>query len=295
MRLLYLFSLAIVGAIGTATLAMPLHAQTGTSSANSDESHQVPPTLATGVTLGAMRFAGGRTERAMSVLLLYRPLPWLRLSTAPGFARTSLGAVSNSGLTDIPFSAAAVHGFEDVTWSPSIAGAFSATVSPGDSTSVLGLGRSAVEGSAAFTVSPTDRVDVSVDAAHPLLANSGNGSFSLESSMSFGRTTGSLGMSAEVGTPDSAAVLSRALGAGLAYSLSGPLTLTVDASRGLTSSAPTWALSVGLGTAFAGISPLSPTSALKRLRGTLGSKTRATSGYARTANGASACKRAGTC
>jgi Putative MetA-pathway of phenol degradation len=292
MRLPTLLQLAIGGAIGTATLAMPLRAQSDTSK---DESHQVPPTLASGVTVGALRFAGGRTENAMAAILLFRPVPWLRLSTAPGFAHTSLGNVSTTGLTDIPFNAAAVYGFEDATWSPSVAGGLSATVSPGDSSAAIGLGRSAVEAMAAFTVSPTDRLDVSADFAHPLTANSGNGSLSLESSMSFGRTTGSLGMSAEMGRADSAAVLSRSLAAGVAYSLSGPLTLTVDASHGLTGSAPTWALSIGIGTAFAGVSPLSPTSALRRLKNTLGSKTSGTSGYAKTSGGVSSCKRAGTC
>ena len=213
MRPSSLFSLAMIGAFSAATLVMPLRAQSGTSSASSDESHQAPPTLATGITAGTIRFAGGRTEYAMSVLLLYRPMPWLRLSTAPGVARMSFGNTTNSGLTDIPFSAAAVHGFGDATWSPS----------------------------------------------------------------------------------DSGAVLSRSLGAGFAYALSGPVTLTVDGSHGLTGSAPTWALSIGLGTAFAGISPLSPTSALKRLKSTLGSKTTATSGYSKTAGGARACKKAGTC
>jgi hypothetical protein len=292
MRLPTLLQLAIGGAIGTATLAMPLRAQSDTST---DESRQVPPTLAGGVTVGSLRFAGGRTQNAMAAILLFRPVPWLRLSTTPGFARTRLGTVSTTGLTDIPFNATAVHGFEDATWSPSVAGGLSATVSPGDSTAALGLGRSAVEAMAAFTVAPTDRLDLSADFAHPLTANSGNGSLSLESSTSFGRTTGSLGMSAEMGRADSAAVLSRSLAAGVAYSLSGPLTLTVDGSHGLTGSAPTWGLSIGIGTAFAGVSPLSPTSALRRLKNTLGSRTRGTSGYARTPGGVASCKRAGTC
>lgn len=287
--------LVVLGALCTATGTVPLRAQSSTPNAKDDEIRQVPPSFATGVTAGALRFSGGRTERALSVLLLYRPMPWLRLSTAPGFARTSLGNVSSAGLTDIPFSAAAVHGFADVAWSPSVAGGLSTTVSRGDSMAVLGLGRSAIGGSAAFTVSPTDRLDVSAEVSHPLTANSGNGSVSLESAMSFGRTTGSFGLSAEVGPADSAAVLSRSIAAGLAYSLSGPLTVTVDGSHGLSGGAPTWAFSVGVGTAFAGVSPLSPTSALKRLKSVLGSKTAATSGYSKTASGATACKKAGTC
>lgn len=287
--------LAVLGVVGMTALAMPLRAQTSAPSAQQDESRQVPPSVATGVTMGAMRFAGGRTQNAMSVVLMYHPWRWLNLSTAPGYGRTSFGTVSSSGLTDVPFSAAAVRGFNDFTWSPSIAGGLSTTLSPGDTSAALGLGRSAVEASAALTVSPTDRLDFSASLGHPLISNTGNGSISLETAMAFGRTTGSLGLSAEVGSADSAAVLSRSLAAGLAYSLAGPLTVTVDASHGLSGGAPSWAMSIGIGTAFAGVSPLSPTSALKRLKSTLGSKTTATSGYSKTASGVAACKKAGTC
>jgi hypothetical protein len=295
--------LMLVVAAGSVSIATPLRAQTSanarhdssTTSDDENESHQVPPRIATGVTVGAMRFAGGRTEHAMSVMLLLRPLPWLKLSTSPGFGHTSYGNASSSGLTDIPLSAAALHSFDDVTWSPSVGGGLTTTYAPSDSSTSLGLGRSSVEAVAALGLSPTDRFDLSTEFTQPLTANSGNGSISMESSMSFGRTTGTFGVSAEVGSPDSAAVLSRSLAAGVAYSLAGPLTLTVDGSHGLSGSAPTWALSIGVGTAYAGVSPLSPTSALKRLKSTLGRKTSATSGYSKAASGAAACRRAGTC
>lgn len=260
-----------------------------------DEAHEHAPTLATGVSAGAIHFAGGRAENAMSFIVLVRPLPWLKLSTAPGYAHTTLGSISSTGLTDIPFKAVAVRELDDATWSPSIAGGLETTISPSDSTRALGLGRSAVEASAALSVSPTDRLGVSMDLAHPLTASSGNGSLSVESELSFGRATGSLGLTSELGHPDSAAVLARSVAAGVAYSIRGPLTLTVDGGHGLTSGAPSWTLSIGVGTAFAGVSPLSPTSALKRLRTTLGAKTSATSGYSKSTGGASACKRAGTC
>jgi hypothetical protein len=294
MRFPSLLPLVLAGFLGTTALAQSPRAQTS-SVTQDDESHQVPPSVATGVAVGALRFASGRTENAMSVVLMYHPVRWLNLSTAPGYARTSFGSLSSSGLTDIPVSAAAVHAFEDLTWSPSIAGGLSTTLSPGDSSAALGLGRSALEAAGALTVSPTNRLDVSASLAHPLIANTGNGSIGLETSMAFGRTTGSLGFSAEIGSPDSAAVLSRSLAAGVAYSLGGPLTLTVDANHGLSGSAPTWAMSIGIGTAFAGVSPLSPTSALKRLKNTFGSKTTATSGYSKSAGGVSSCRKAGTC
>ncbi len=190
---------ALAGTLGTAAPARLLRAQSKDSTSSDDESHQVPPTFATGATVGTLRFAGGRTENAISVILLYHPLPWLKL---------------------------------------------------GDSAATLGMGSNTLEASAALSLSPTERLNLSADVAHPLAANSGNGSVSLESSLSFGRATGNVGLNAEVGRPDSGAVLSRSLAAGVAWTLAGPLTLTVDGSHGVSGSAPTWALSIGVGTAF---------------------------------------------
>ena len=44
--------------------------------------------------------------------------------------------------------------------------------------------------------------------------------------------------------------------------------VTVDGSHGLTAASPQWVLSVGLGTAFAGASPVTPTTPLRRIRST---------------------------
>src|SRR5438128_5897205 len=57
-----------------------------------------------GVIAGAMRYAGGRTEQALGVVLQYVPQPWLTFSTSPGFGHTSLGNSSAVGPTDIPLS-----------------------------------------------------------------------------------------------------------------------------------------------------------------------------------------------
>jgi hypothetical protein len=260
-----------------------------------DESQQVAPRFASGVSAGAMSFPSGLTEQAVSLTMLFRVVPWLELSTAPGYARASSGTTAKSGLTDIPFSAVALHGFADAPWSPSISGALSTTISPGDSTAVLGAGHNAAEAAAAFSVSPTDRLDLSADVSRPMTAHSGNGSLSLESAMSFGRATASVGVNAELGRPDSAAALSRSFAGGIAYSLAGPLTLTVDGSHVLSGGGPAWTMSVGIGTAFAGLSPLGPTSSLKRIKHALGARATSSSGYAKAGGSSGSCKKAGTC
>src|SRR5260370_21522329 len=82
--------------------------------------------------------------------------------------------------------------------------------------------------------------------------------------------TGSLGL--DVGTSDSTQRLSRVIGLGVSHTLAGALMLTVDGSRGLTSGSPQWVLSVGLGTAYGGSSPVTPTSPLRRLRSTVSTR-----------------------
>src|SRR5207245_2875034 len=49
--------------------------------------------------------------------------------------------------------------------------------------------------------------------------------------------------------------------------------LSVDASRRLSAASPQWVLSVGLGTAFAGTSPVTPTTPLRRIKSAFGTGT----------------------
>jgi hypothetical protein len=134
-----------------------------------------------------------------------------------------------------------------------------------------------------------------VGASHPLSAQGGNGSIDLESAYSLGKTTANLGLSSELGRADSSATLARSIAGGVAFAVAGPVTLTVDGSHGLTTGAPSWTFSVGLGTAFAGISPLDPSSPLRRLKKVFGSRVTATSGYSKGGTGLASCKKAGTC
>jgi hypothetical protein len=260
-----------------------------------DESRQRPPAFASGIGVGAMQFSSGRSETAVSATLQYSPSAWLTLSATPGFGRTSRAGVSTSGLTDVPISAGASHALNDLPLSPSIFGSMYTTLSMSDSGSVLGVGQSTLGAAAALSAWMTDRVNLTVGASHPLSTGAGNGSIDLEGAYSLGATTATLGFTSEVGRADSSATLARSIATGAAFSILGPLTLTVDGSRGLTTGAPSWTLSVGLGTAFAGISPLNPSSPLRRLKRVFGSQVTATSGYGKTRSGSKTCKIAGTC
>lgn len=263
--------------------------------ASDDESHERPPAFATGVSVGAMHFNGGRSQSGVAATLEYSPSDWLTFSATPGFGRTSLAGVSTSGMTDLPISAGASHALGDIPWSPSISGSLYTTIALADSAHVLGAGRTAFGASASLSGSATDELTLTVGGSRPLSAQGGNGSIDLEAAYSLGKATANLGLSSEVGRADSSATLARSIAAGLAFAVAGPVTLTVDGSHGFTTGAPSWTFSVGLGTAFAGISPLDPSSPLRRLKKVFGSRLISTSGYTKGGNGSASCKRSGTC
>jgi len=275
--------------LGGGVFNASLHAQTSTT----DESRQRPPAFSTGVTAGAMSFSGGRSEQGVAVMLQYAATPWLTLSAAPGFAHTTFGQTSTSGLTDVPLGAGVWRTLADLTWSPTISGSLYTTLSPSSGTNGVGIGRNTFGVSAAASGWATHQLNLTVGASHPLSANSGNGSIELGSAYALGKTTANLGVSSEVGSADSSAVLSRSVAGGVAVAVAGPLTLTIDGSHGLTSGAPSWTVSVGFGTAFAGLSPLNATSPIRRLNRVFGSRTSSTSGYSKSGSGS--CRRTGTC
>jgi hypothetical protein len=261
---------------------------------STSESAERPPAFATGISAGAMRYAGGRTEQATTLVLQLQPLRWLSFSAAPGYGRTSFGTTSRTGLTEMPLSAGAMYSGDDFPWSPSVAASLSSTFAP-DSAMAVGASQHAYEAEVSVNGSPIDPLTLGLAWSHPLTVESGNPSLRLESALSLGRATATLGVNSELGRPDSGTVLSRSVAGGAAFSLVGPLTLTIDASHGISGSAPSWTFSVGLGSAFAGVSPLNATSALKRLKKSLGSNVSGTSGYGNSSGGSRSCKHTGTC
>jgi hypothetical protein len=251
--------------------------------------------FSTGVTAGAMSFTGGRSEQALSVLLQFRPASWLSFSAAPGFGRSTLGTLSSQGLTDMPLASAAQYSAATLPWSPAFAGSLSTVISTGQSGSTLGIGRTSLAAGAGLSVSPVSHTYLSADASRPITTGTGNGSADIWVSRSLGRVTPSLGYSAEIGSADSAAALARSVAGGIAFSIAYPMTLAFDGSHGLSSGAPKWAVSVSLGTAFSGISPMSGGSIFGRLKNAFGSRATSSSGYSKTPNSGTSCKRLGTC
>lgn len=284
--------LSLLALLSVATLAAPLGAQQRAAADSDDvESRQRPPRLAAGLTLGTLHRDGGLTDQSMVAILQLQPRPWLALSVAPGIGRmtytgtvvsrsgTPRAAATANGLTDIPITVGAEHGFDPLPWSPSVAAAVTQSLATGSSTSGLGLGHGTTSFYGGVSGSPADRFTLSVGSWQPLSSGSGKGTLDLEGALSLGRTTATLGYSAEMGSTDSGSVLARSVVGGAAFSLAGPLTLTVDAGHGLTSGAPTWSFDIGVGTAFAGLSPLNATSPLRRMKKAFGAKASSSNGY----------------
>jgi hypothetical protein len=248
------------------------------------ESDERPPRLAAGVSVGAVHFATGRSEQVASGVLQFQALPWLALSMNPTIARATDRAMDSaqtlttaSGVTDLPLAATVSRSWDDARWAPMLGASLGVTLPVGDSAKGLGVGRRSVGLAVAASVSPAAEWQLSLSVGRALsgyvmqsgMTASGTTAVDLAASRDIGsRASTILALSADVGRADSVYAPGRILAGGVAYTVSGPLTLTIDGGRGLTSASPRWLLSIGLGTAFAGVSPVGAASPLQRIRQT---------------------------
>src|SRR5882762_3094258 len=83
-----------------------------------------------GVTLGAAKLSDTRRERALTAVLQFQS-GWLTLSALPSYVHVTDGALSSSGLGDLPLVAGAAHTMAG-GWSPTLGAAVVATLPTGD-------------------------------------------------------------------------------------------------------------------------------------------------------------------
>ena len=149
----------------------------------------------------------------------------------------------------------------------------------GDAACGLGSGQTTFGIDAGVGIAPTANLRFSADASRNLSGLAGQSSLTpsqatavrLEAAADVApRWTIGLSVGADVGSGDSTQALTRIAGAGITHAIAGALAVTVDASHGLTTASPRWVVSVGLGTVFSGISPVAPTSPLRRLQRSFG-------------------------
>jgi hypothetical protein len=185
-------------------------------------------------------------------------------------------SLSRSGLADLPVAVAASYTFP-AAWSPDVGAGLTVTLPTGSASCGLGSGLTSVGVNAGVGVAPIDPVHLSVDASRSLTGGIAQSVLTAPHATWVGsaaslalsnRWTATLSVGADLGHGDSTRLLGREVGGGVSYALAGPLVLTLDASHGVTAAPPKWVLSIGLGTAFAGTSPVIPMAPLRRLRTT---------------------------
>jgi hypothetical protein len=230
-----------------------------------------------GVTAGFAHFNAAQSEQTLTGIIQVHPRSWLSLSAIPSLVRvsdSSTGRTTHSGLGDLPLAVAADHTFPGA-WSPVIGAALIATLPTGNAACGLGSGETGVGVDGGLAVAPGDRWQLSASASRSVGGSGFQSVLSAPHATAL-RLEGAYGISdhwtasaafgADVGSSDSTAALSRVIGAGAGYRIAGDVALTLDATRGLTNASPQWVLAIGLGTVFAGASPVNPTSPLRRLR-----------------------------
>ena len=234
-----------------------------------------------GLAGGALSYDAGRDERALGAIVRWVPSNWFSLSATPTSVRAreaatgTLPATSRSGLTDLPVEATLSRGFAGVAWSPSVAGSLGVTLPVGDTASGLGSGEVGYSASGGVGFSPVEKVWVHIGAGRSLTR------FSVQSAFSSGTGWGdisagtsiaehveaSVGFSSDIGAADSTLGRSRSLNGGVSFGVGRAGTVNVTGSRHLSGAAPSWSLTIGVGTAFPYLNHLggsSPNSTLQQ-------------------------------
>jgi len=234
--------------------------------------------VATGVTAGSARLSDQRSEQALSGVLQLQATPWLSFATVPSFVHVNDlvngRTQSSNGFADLPLSAAAVHGFS-AAGAPTIAAALTLVLPTGNASCGLGRGATSEGLDIGLGASPNPKLHVSADASRSISHVSSQSTLSAPRATSLllgggydvapsWRADVSVGI--DVGQSDSTQALSRVVGGGVSHRLGRSVALTLDASVGLTAGSPKWVLSLGVGSVFAGTSPVGLNAPLKRLR-----------------------------
>jgi hypothetical protein len=232
-----------------------------------------------GVTAGAATLNDQQKDRAFTATLQWQARPWLGFSVAPGYlhAEHDSGGIAftSTGFGDLPVSADASYSFDDAPWSPDLGSSLTITLPTGLSRCGLGTGTAGVGLDLGVGVQPTDPLhlalstsrDLSGVAAASILDPPHATALSFEASYDFSpRVSAGLSFGGDFGTPDSGATLPRVIGGGTTIHIRGPIALALSGSHGLTSGSPKWALSIGIGTAFAGTDPVGLNSPLHQLK-----------------------------
>ena len=272
-------------AAALAAAPLVLQAQSSDKAADSSASDDGgrTPSVTYGATAGALGLSDGRTQTGVTAVFRWHPLAGLALGVTPAFAQSSypssMGGGSASGITDLPVELSYDHGFNPGV--PTTLGlAFGVSLPVGDTATGFGSGSMGYSLSGGASVQASDKLSLHVGAGRPLTDYSMSGALGganstwgdLEGSYQFtDRVGGTLGFDGDFTSNDSLGA-ARTLVAGVAYSVAGPLTLTMNVARGISGPAASWQFSAGIGTDFAGLQSLGSSSPVQRVVGALGGR-----------------------
>lgn len=232
-----------------------------------------------GVSGQTSTFHDGHAEYGGGMLVTFAPVGWASLAMNPSYAISTnprrTATVGRFNLSSVPVELDGSHEFAGALHPelgvslgaefPVATAADSGTTTHRPSYSAgLGLG-----------IMPIPHLHLNGDASRDLDPSAARALFAAGSATSVSagvsvdavsRLTMGVDFSGDVGTAAPGDTLSRAIGGSAAFALAGPVELTVDGSHGLQGNSPQWSVSVGIGTAFAGVATVGPASALSRVR-----------------------------
>lgn len=252
--------------VTTAATAVLLAASTSAGTAQSS-------IVSYGVTAAAFGWEDGHQEQALGAVIQLTPTHWLALGASPTLLRvTSLdGNNGHFGVTDLPVFAGVVHTFT-APWRPTIGVAGVASLPTGDASQGLGRGQSLVSAQGALAISPLSAITLRAGSSR-LLRMGDSIPHGIPTTSVFGdvvllagaHTNMSVGYAQELrGDAPATYDPARAINAAVVHSLFGPVVLGLSAGRTLSGAGPRWSFALGIGTAFAGLSPVGATSPSSR-------------------------------
>lgn len=294
MRPSFVFCVAATLAAAGATAPRPLAAQasrsqhptatdtararTAAEDTSGDDDGDAGSPVGYGVSGRSSSFQDGHAEYGGGMIVTYASFGWASLEVNPSYTvATNPKRTATTGrfnMSSVPVELDGSHEFGGMTH-PELGLSLGAEfpVAMADSTSTTH--RPSYSAGLGLGITPISHLhlngDVSRDldgaTARSILAASTATSASAGVSVDAGeRFTVGVGVSGDVGAVALGDTVTRSVGGSAALHLAGPLTLTVDGSHRLQGNTPQWSVSVGIGTAFAGVATVGPASALSRMR-----------------------------
>ena len=249
------------------------------STEQDDGSDDQSPRFSSGVSAGSQSYVGGRSERALAVMLQWRAMPWLSLSVAPSWVSASepgiTSRLSAQGLTDIPISLEAGHSFSGPL-SPSFGIGYTLTLPVGDTLNGFGSGNVGSSLNIGAGIMPTPNFGLNAGVGRSLstfsIRSGIDGTASMWGDVSAwlqpagnDRMSFSAGYSTDLGSVDTTYGRSTSVNLGYNVRLFNQVALNLGASHGLSGASPEWGLAIGFGTAFPSLGSARARSAVNQL------------------------------